>query len=268
MLLPHEWHGQARASETPLVLVSGLGAKGTSWYPFLEDVARERRVLTVDLPGSGSAPALTAGASLRDLARALAATLEALDLVRFDVVGRSMGGQVAQELALADPSAIRKLVLSSTTGRVDEHLASVFRLWAEMAENGVPQAIRHRSSMLWCLGARALDDTDQAARYLAARRTGDRPKDYANQARACAEHDALDRLTQLDVPTLVLAGTDDRLMPKAHAEALARAIPNSRLRFIPDAGHLAYLEAPRTFHREVAAFLEDETECRNGTTTW
>ncbi len=249
--LPYEWHGAGE----PLVLVAGLGGKGTSWRPFLEQAARHYRVLCFDLPGSGRAPAAPEDATIKSFAAEALRLFAHLGLERFRLVGRSMGGMIAQEIALAAPWRVDRLVLVSTCGKSDPHLAEVFRLWARMAELGVPAEIRHRSSMLWCLGAGALSDEASRRAYLVARREGDRPVDYAVQARACASHDALDRLDSLRVPTLVVGGGDDRLTPPALAEQLAKAIPGAELEIVPDAGHLSYLETPETFQRIVLEFL-------------
>ena len=255
MTLPHQWHGEGET----LVLLAGLGAKGTSWRPFLERAARHYRVLTFDLPGSGSAPALAGPTSMRELAIAALELLDELGIERAHLVGRSMGGMVAQELALAAPQRIRRLGLVCTTGRCDVHLACVFELWARMAEAGVPANLRHQSSLLWCLGHEALSDQQRARAYLEARSKHDRPADYALQARACAAHDALDRLSALRMPTLVLAGGDDRLTPPHHAEALVKAIPAAELAHVSGSGHLAYLEQPERFAEKVLGFLAQET---------
>jgi len=261
--LPYEWHGDGE----PLVLVSGLGGKGTSWRPFLARAAERFRVLTFDLRGSGRAESLAAGATIRSLAAETLELLDELGVERFHLVGRSMGGMIAQELALAAPERVRRLVLVSTSGRCDPHLSEVFLLWARMAELGVPPEIRHKSSMLWCLGADTLADPVRRRAYLASKYSGDRPADYALQSRACAAHDALERLGALRQPTLVVAGGDDRLTPRAHADALAKAIPGAELEVIPGAGHLPYLESPDRFDERVLAFLtpeppEGELSCR------
>ena len=167
-----------------------------------------------------------------------------------------MGGMIAQEIALAAPGRVERLVLVSTCAKSDPHLAEVFRLWARMAELGVPAEIRHKSSMLWCLGAGSLSSETARRAYLVAKREGDRPADYAVQARACASHDALERLASLRVPTLVVGGGDDRLTPPALAEQLAKTIPGAELEVVPEAGHLPYLETPETFERAVLEFLE------------
>jgi pimeloyl-ACP methyl ester carboxylesterase len=73
------------------------------------------------------------------------------------------------------------------------------------------------------------------------------------------EHDALDRLRAIRAPTLVVAGTDDRLTPIWHAEQLSRAIPGARLLYIPDAGHLPYVESPEAFQKGVLEFLQNES---------
>ena len=254
-LLPHQWHGAGE----PLVLVAGLGAKGTSWRPFLETAARHFRVLTFDNRGSGRAPAASPSVAIRDFADDLLRLLDALGLERVRLVGRSMGGMIAQELVLRAPERVTRLVLVSTAARADAHLQRVFELWAELAERGVPAELRHRAALLWCLGARALAEEGAAAAYLQRKSRADRPRDYALQARACAAHDALDRLGGLGVPTLVVGGSDDRLTPPAHAEALARAIPAAELAIVHAAGHLPYLEAPSAFAAGVLEFLWRES---------
>ena len=250
--LPHQWHGHG----PPLLLVSGLGSPGTSWQPFLTRAAERWRVLTFDGPGCGSGPPLADGAEIGELAGGVLRLLDELGVERLPLVGRSLGGMLAQELALLAPDRFSHLVLVSTTGRTDAHLREVFRLWAQMAELGVSAELRHRSSLLWCLGQEALERDDRIRAYLTARARSDRPRDYAIQARAAARHDALERLRDLRVPTLVVSGSDDRLTPWLHAQTLARTIPGARLATIPGAGHLPYLEAPRLFADRVLGFLE------------
>ena len=250
--LAYAWHGEG----DPLVLIAGLGGKGTSWHPFLESAAEGHRVLTFDNRGSGASPPLPGPIRLRELALDVVLLLDHLRVERAAMVGRSMGGMIAQEVALLAPGRISKLVLVSTAGRCDPHLADVFRLWAEMAERGVPEEIRHRASMAWCLGRDFVRDPTRLAGYLQLRAGSQRRvADYALQARACAEHDALDRLADLRLPTLVVAGGDDRLTPLSYAEELAKAIPGAELATIPRAGHLAYLEAPARFASLVLGFL-------------
>jgi len=225
------------------------------------------RVLTFDNRGSGRAPCAPRGISIRDFARDALELLDAQGVQRAHIVGRSMGGMIAQELALQAPERVQRLVLVSTTGRVDGHLAEVFGTWARLAEAGVPADLRHRSSLLWCLGSAALAGDGAARRYLDARAKCDRPMDYARQAWACGRHDALTRLSGLHCPTLVVGGSDDRLTPPAHARALADAIPGARLCTIPGAGHLAYLESPERFGAELFSFLEGEDRpCLKATT--
>jgi 3-oxoadipate enol-lactonase len=251
-MLPYEWHG----SGPPLLLLAGLGAKGTSFHPFLDVAAERYRVLTPDLRGSGRAGPLAPGATLRDLAAEVGELLDALGVGPLPVVGRSMGGMVAQELALLAPGRLDVMVLASSTAYADPHLAEIFRLLADMSRCGIPAELRHRASLLWALGPVAVAERDTVRAYLDARVRNDRPRDYAIQALACAAHDTRARLASVQIPTLVLAGSEDRFMPTRHALALARALPHAELRFIPGAGHLAYLEEPELFAEAVFEFLQ------------
>ena len=255
-MLPYEWHG----SGPPLLLLAGLGAKGTSFHPFLDVAAERYRVLTPDLRGSGRAAPLAADSTLRDMAADVVELLDALGVGPLPVVGRSMGGMIAQELALLAPDRIAALVLASSTAHADPHLAEIFRLLADMGDASIPPELRHRSSLLWAVGPSALAEREAVRAYLDARVRNDRPRDYAIQARACAAHDTRARLASVEVPTLVLAGSEDRFMPTRHALALVRALPRAELRLIPGAGHLAYLEEPETFAEAVFEFLARRCE--------
>jgi pimeloyl-ACP methyl ester carboxylesterase len=254
--LAYQWHGGGE----PLVLIAGLGGKGTSWHPFLKGAASTQRVLTFDNRGAGKSPPLPGPTTLRELAADVLRLLDHLQIERVPVIGRSMGGMIAQELALLAPSRVSKLVLVCTAGRSDPQLAGTFRLWAEMAERGVPSEIRHRTSMAWCLGREFARDPSRLSRYLKSKGGADRAADYAIQARACAQHDALDRLAELRIPTLVVAGRDDRLTPPCYAEELAKAIPGAQLAYIPAAGHLAYLESPARFASVTLGFLKEQND--------
>jgi pimeloyl-ACP methyl ester carboxylesterase len=251
-VLPHRLSGCGG----PLVLISGLGGKGTSWRPFLQIAQRHWAVLTLDNRGAGEAPSIEGPISIRDMARDVLRVLDCAGLRRVPVVGRSMGGMIAQELALLAPERVERLVLASTTGGVDAPLRRVFLRWAARAAAGVPARERHLDTMRWCLGRASLRDPAVVGPYLDAKLASDRPQDYAAQARACARHDALERLGAVRAPTLVIGGAEDRLMPPAHSEALAKAIPGAQLCLIPRAGHLTYLEAPGAFAREVLRFVQ------------
>ena len=170
--LPHAWQGQGQ----PLVLIAGLGGKATSWRPFLDAATQRYRVLTFDNPGAGAAPALPGRVTIRELARTVLALLDRLGVERAHLIGRSMGGMIAQQLTLLPPER--------------------------------------------------------------------------------AEHDALERLQALSVPALIVTGSDDRLTPLAHAEALAKVLPMAQLACLPGAGHLPYLECPELFARTVLEFLQ------------
>lgn len=256
MPLPHRWHGDGE----PLVLIAGLGGKGTSWQPFLDAAKHRFRVLTFDNPGAGRTPPLLGPVTIQEMARCVRRLLDQLGIEKACVVGRSMGGMIAQELALLAPERITRLVLVSTTARADGHLAQIFRFWARMAELGVAAEVRHQSSLLWCLGSMSLSSNARVQAYLEAKCTADRPHDYALQARACARHDALERLPLLRTPTLVVSGTDDRLTPPRHAEELAKAIPGAELAYISGAAHLPYLEQPERFARVVLDYLCSEAK--------
>jgi pimeloyl-ACP methyl ester carboxylesterase len=169
------------------------------------------------------------------------------------VCGLSLGGYVALSLALRRPEAVSALILANTRAEADGEEGRAGR-------DGAIATIRSRGTAPFLDGllARVLspdapDDVRARARVIADRQPGD-----AVVAALAALRDRPDRVADLGrirVPTLVIAGADDGLIPAAAAETLADGIPGARLQVIPGAGHLSALERPEEFATAVTSFL-------------
>ncbi|HWN20676.1 MAG TPA: alpha/beta fold hydrolase [Gaiellaceae bacterium] len=220
-------------SGPPLVLVHGLAGSWRWWRPVLPMLAAERTVHLVDLPGFGRLPGVRPfdpDASVEWLAR----WSEAAEIGPADLVGHSLGGLLCARLAARHPETVRRLVL--------------------VAPAGLPgrTAVRSTAPLLRVLFA-------SRPRFLAllasdAARSG--PVTIGTAARALLAADARSDLAAVRTRTLVLAGARDHLVPLAHAQELAQALPDGRVRVL-DAGHVPMVDRPAELSRELLEFLAE-----------
>jgi pimeloyl-ACP methyl ester carboxylesterase len=243
----HQIHYEAlgRADAPVLLLVMGMGLSSRSWHTLPELLRDDFRVVVFDNCGTGRSSVPRALYRIADMADDAAAVLDALGVDRAYVFGLSMGGMIAQELALRYPERVRALVLGATFA-------------AHLRSKKPPPAVAFELLRALLRGARL--PPAQLARLLVSpgyfsrdpggfgrwmRRIERLPGSVAlRQITAVALHDTRRRLRGLKVPTLVVTGDADRLVPPANSHALARLIPGARLLVVPGAGHVFPVERP------------------------
>lgn len=257
-------HHDETGTGTPLLLIHGFPHDRTLWAPQLAGLADTARVIAPDLRGfdawadlpdrqAGDRPVLT----MEDHARDLRDLLDALHIEQAVIAGLSMGGYVALAFLAAFPKRTRGLVLCSTRAGADTDDGRKGR--QAMADRVLREGT---AGLAEELAPKMLSAATRAARprLIAEVRTmiaRQRPAAVAAAALGMAQR--LDRrpmLPGIRVPTLVLTGDADEMIPDTESRAMAAAVPGSRLVVVPDAGHLVGLEAPEAFDRAVRSFLE------------
>ena len=231
-------------SGPPLVLIHGAGGSADLWRPQLEHLADVARVVVPDLPGHGplggrGEPSIAAYA---DWLGAFIASLDAGPVV---LVGHSMGGAVAQALALERPERLAGLVLIGTGARL-RVLARLVDLLRERSSEG-QRLIRDLS---FAPGAprECVETVDRVLRASA-------PLVLLGDFLGCDRFDVRERLAGIRTPTLVLTGAEDRLTPPTYARFLAERIPGASLVEIRAAGHFPQLEQPAAVNVAIRDFL-------------
>ncbi|TMK40131.1 MAG: alpha/beta fold hydrolase [Actinobacteria bacterium] len=264
--MPYATSGQARiayATHGPesssdgaetLLLIMGLGGSGAMWWRLLPHLAREHRVITLDNRGTGESSAATGPLTMGVMANDAIAVLDAAGVAQAHVVGASMGGMVAQHVALDHRDRVRSLALACTTAGGPSGPPNLRLLAATFLR---PLVGPQRTSPLVAPALYSDRTRHQRPALMAqdlARRLRDRVGLFTPWAQmaAIARHDTRARLGELaDLGVLVLHGTEDRLVPVDRGRALARAIPGARLVEFPDTGHILSTDA----EDEVAAAL-------------
>jgi pimeloyl-ACP methyl ester carboxylesterase len=231
-----------------LVLHGGAGPVSVGRFAELLAASGDARVIAPTHPGFNGTPRPERLASVAGLAEVYSELLNALRLEGVTVIGNSVGGWIAAELALLQNPRLRKLVLVDAGGlKIDAHpAADVNSLTLDQV-----MALSYRNPEKFRVDPSRLTDQQKAA--MAGNRAALRV--YAGDA--TADTGLLDRLRGIRVPTLVVWGDADRIFPMEHGEAFAAGIPGARLHVIEEAGHLPQLEAPEVMVRVVRDFAAD-----------
>lgn len=238
----------------PLLLINGLGFGRWGWFKQIPTLSRHFRTITFDIRGEQN---LKNGVA--DLCAEVMALLDHLDVQKAHVLGTSLGGFVAQEMALSHPERVHRLVLVCTSygGAAPETMSfqALGKMlgWGSLTPEGAlrngletatSEAYRtsHPDEFDLIVGWRMADSPSLSA--------------YYQQMMAGARFDVSRNVENISAPTLVIHGADDQYVPVGNASALAEAIPGARLRIFEDAGHLVFIEQAEEVNKEVIYFLK------------
>lgn len=255
----HEAQGGVAAP--PLMLVTGMAGACAGWHALqVPELVKTRSVLIFDHRGVGESDDPGGAFSTADLAADAGALVRALGLGPVDVLGPFMGGMVAQELAIADPGLVRKLVLVGTYARPDAKRRILLKHWAHMMGDGVPFSSMVYQRMLWTLQDETLEEEDLVKSMTTVPAAAELPfsEDLViRQFEASLAHDAADRLGALPHETLILCGRHDVLTPPKFHRELADLIPHAQLVTLSYGAHLVMAESAERFNHVVVQFLDD-----------
>ena len=251
-------HYEERGAGEPLLLVMGFGGDHLAWGFQVLAFAEHYRVIAFDNRGVGQSDVPDVPYTTRMMAEDAAGLLDALGVDRAHVLGVSMGGMIAQELALAHPRRVRTLQLHCTLARPDRHLLALLETWRTIRPRLAPEEWL-RALMLWLFTPRTFDERPEFVETIVQTAlTNPHPfslTGFLRQGEAVRSHDAFDRLPAIECPTLISLAEADILIPPHHGRALAARLPKAALRTVADAGHGYFWERPDAFNAMCLEFL-------------
>jgi pimeloyl-ACP methyl ester carboxylesterase len=256
--IAYEVRGAMHLRRPWLVLIQGMGFDRSGWAPVLPELGRHFRLVLVDNRGTGRSDRAAGSFAITDMADDIAAVLDAAGARRAHVVGASLGGMVAQELAISYPQRVNGLVLACTTPgwplAYPMPAASV-RLLAATGDMATEAAVRRHTEN--ALSARTVrDHPELVARLVELQHSRPvTPEVRSAQAAAGARYCGRLRQSRIGARTLVLHGTADTVVDPRNAKLLAHRIPGARLVTFPGLGHLLFWEDPDGFAGTVSSFL-------------
>lgn len=249
-------HGQ------PLVLIMGLGAPGDKWNPNVRAYAEHFRCITFDNRGAGRSSKPEAQAySTAEMARDTVGIMDALDIESAHINGVSMGGAIAQHIAIGQPERVRSLILTSTFASV----SASFRRAIGVLKSGIDQLdpVTFKRMNQWMTFSQSFQNTQEEELRAAERQDMSYPYPmphyaYKAQCNACLGHNTAADLGKIKAPALIAAGDCDLFVTMEKTMELYEGIPGSRLYLCRGGGHVHQWEQLKAYNEATLAFLREQ----------
>ncbi|HEX8051521.1 MAG TPA: alpha/beta fold hydrolase [Thermoleophilaceae bacterium] len=253
---------------TPVVFVHGISGNWQNWLENIPRFAQHRRVVALDLPGSGESEDPAGKISMSGLGATVDALAEHLDLGEVALVGNSMGGFISAETTIQFPERVERLVLVSAAGITTTDLARTpVMAWGRaIAMSGTRSAAEVRMAILrprlrhlvFSLIMRHPSRIPADTLFEISKGAG--PDAFLDTLKAILEYDFRERLPEIRCPTLIVWGANDAIIPSRDAYEYERLIPGTQpVVMLEDTGHVAMIERPVTFNDTVLEFLDGPT---------
>ncbi len=254
-----EVHGQAQSDRPPLLILNGIMMSTASWQPLLGDLCQDRQVVLMDFLDQGQSDRLEGGSYDQTLqVDAVLAVMDHLAHTQWDLLGISYGGQVAMQVALANPQGIRRLVLANTALWTSPILKDIGDSWTAAAQTGdievffptcMPMIYGetfYQKSHAWLMDRKlALGEVLQKSWY----------DGFIRLVRSAETYDIRDRFVAVDLPTLLISGDEDRLTPLADQVAIGKGLNQHSHLVLGACGHASMYEGREGFTTALVGFL-------------
>jgi pimeloyl-ACP methyl ester carboxylesterase len=249
----------ARGEGEPLLCVAGLACDTLVWIPQVQAFAAAHKTVIFDNRDVGQSSLATGDYEIADLARDALALADELGLDSFHLLGVSMGGAIAQEVAIQAPERVRTLTLAVTFPSGGAYARRLAEVWPARVRQISRE--QHIDELMLLNHSEAFYENDEMVQFI---RTAilnnphpQPPEAFARQLAACARHDAREQLGSLTMPTHVIGGEYDILVPVWKSREIAALIPGSKLTVLPGAPHGLSIERAEEFNAAVLGFIRE-----------
>jgi pimeloyl-ACP methyl ester carboxylesterase len=252
--LHYEVHGDHAG--VPVLFIRGTGADGSRWLSQVQEYSQRYRCITFDNRGCGRSETSPGPYTVPMMADDTVALLDYLGIDRVHVSGLSLGGAIAQEIALKVPERVVTLQLHGSWARTEGYAKAYFKMAQRLLATGGPD-LYYESTLLFLFPPDFINEhPDRAEAILQEMKDNSSSLEgLAAQIHANLTHDTLDRVGQITLPTLVTVGELDMCLPPYFSRQIHAAIPGSHLAVFPGGSHLFGLQDPETFNNVTLDWL-------------
>lgn len=249
----YEVHGTGE----PILLIMGLGTQSTQWFEQVPVLAKEFKVILFDNRGVGKTERPNNPYTMEQFLKDTVALLDFLKIESTNVCGISMGGMIALQLVLAHPERVKRLILLATSSYAPE-VDTLIKFVAQGEKLPLEARAKGALQVLFSSEYQKQVFNDKPLWKDFMKRFTENPttlQDYQNQANAIRSHDVRQHLSEIQKPTLIMVGTNDLLLPPAHARLIAKGIPHAELVTLKGPGHGLIIEAAQEVNAKLLQFL-------------
>ena len=257
----YEIHYVEKGSGYPVVLIHGLAGDHSAWAAPMETWSRDHRVLAFDNRGAGQSTQVDEPISTEDMARDTLALMDEVGIDRAHVVGRSMGGAIAQHMALMAPERVHTLVVLASFAKLDPVGVRVLTNMREVLEWRGDWGDHARHSVANFVSPAFFNENPETIAQIEGLIGGETrlPACYIRQNHACLEHDTLDRLGEIGCPTLILAGGRDPICSLTATGWMQDGFPDAEAVIFEESSHFFLIEQPERFMGVMGDWLRKHT---------
>ncbi|BAY17875.1 alpha/beta hydrolase fold protein [Anabaenopsis circularis NIES-21] len=248
---------EVKGSGEPLLLIAGFMCDRSYWSLLLPHLVSHYQVIRFDNRGIGQSSIPNSPYSTQQMATDTSALLDILGIKQAHIIGHSMGGQIAQELALLYPEKIKSLVLLASLAKGNERFNQLVESWGDVATK-IDLKLYEKLILPWIFTDNfyAIPQmVDQLVEWVINYPSAPTANGIYHQSRAIIHHDTTDRMKNIHCPTLVMVGKQDILTPVTFSQKLAQNIPLAELQVIEDGGHGFLIESTEVVTQAILNFL-------------
>lgn len=257
-----EVYFEERGKGEPLILIMGLGADASLWAEHVKAYEKHFRCVLIDNRGAGRSDKPVGPYTSLTMAKDVIGVMDALEIQNAHISGISMGGAIAQEIALDSPERVKSITLVSTWPKCDAYMKRIFEMFKSLIQTSDPITFG-RMLQLWIFTSGYHNSNlDDLLRREELSITNVYPMPvhaFMAQCDACIQHDAFERLESIGVPVLITAGDEDIFTPVRFSRSIAEKIRNSELYIIKGGGHAHHWEKLNEFNSKTLSFMQ---KCR------
>jgi len=253
---------EIRGEGEPLLLIMGIGGKTTQWRWQVDDLARDFQVITFDNRGAGNTDKPDIEYTMKMFADDTAGLIRALNIDKTHVFGISMGGMIALELVCQYPELVKSLILGCTTpGGKNSVILSSEAQEILISNRKLPLEEFCRKMLPWAFSPQFLASNPDIAEQWVALQIENPTPDYSYQRQweATMHHNTFRRLSQIKTPTLIITGSNDKLIPPQNSEIMAREIPGAKLVILKGTGHCFFVERAQETNQIIRDFIKEHS---------
>lgn len=259
-----KFHVQTFGSGVPVIMIMGLGAPGDKWKHNYELLSRWFWCIVPDNRGAGlSDKPEVESYTTEQMADDIISIMDALDIKKAHVIGVSMGGAIAQQVALKAPKRVISLILTSTFASVSPAFKKALNLICDLKEDTDPAVLKQLNLWMTYGQYTQIHHPEKIEKSIEEDAAYPYPMPvyaYKAQCGACLSHNTADRLHELKMPVLIAAGTKDLFMNIEKTMELVHGIPQAEFYLAPEGGHVHQWEYPGAYDSVVVGFLMKHTE--------